>query len=774
MILATDLDGTFLGGKSLHKQQLYRLIRKDKSIRLIFVTGRGLETVIPLLNDPIIPNPDFIICDVGATVVNGHTLEAIEPLQNDIEKNWPGRIKILECLGDLPGLRYQEVPQQRRSSFYTDDVNLIETVRAKVAEIDCEVIYSAGKFLDVLPKGVNKGSTLLSLVNYLKADAESVLVAGDTLNDLSMYQCGFKGVAVGKSELKLVEMVAEIPNILIARDAGAGGILEGIKSFERLSHYTSNIREEIKQLENTTSPQLVLMYHRFPYEVKTINGVAEQVAPKSPNGILPTLQNFFHNGRSGVWIAWEDVKTSGELLRNVYIDKEKYPNLMASRIGLTKGEVDIFYKSFAKEAFWPIIFSFTNKAKFNHHHWDHFVNINRLFAIKAAEQADYGAIVWIHDYNLWLVPGLLRELRSDLKIGFFHHTAFPAANTFNILPWRREIIGSLLQCDYIGFHIPRYVENFMDVVKSLFPVEVLEETNSAPRFLTYSTALGVQKMTTSIRVNNRVVKMGANPVGIQVDYIGEVLQLHGTLEKIKAMKQQTAGKKVVLSVERLDYVKGPLEKVLAFEQFLDDYPEFHGKIELVQICTPPAQGMKIYDKIQHDVEHAVGRINGKYSNMNWIPIRLILRSFPFEEIITYYAVADIAWITPLRDGLNLVAKEYIAVQGQIEGSAGVLILSEFAGAAVELHYAILTNPYDLQSLKDGLLQALTLSDSDKQMRMQRLYEQVTHYNIDFWANDFLRNLYPQNFDAPVENLAVKEQKESTRNMGELVEVGQLV
>lgn len=774
MILATDLDGTFLGGKSLHKQQLYRLIRKDKSIRLIFVTGRGLETVIPLLNDPIIPNPDFIICDVGATIVNGHTLEAIEPLQNEIEKHWPGRIKILECLGDLPGLQYQEVPQQRRCSFYTDDVNLIETVREKVAAIDCEVIYSAGKFLDVLPRGVNKGSSLISLVNYLKADAEDVLVAGDTLNDLSMFQCGYKGVAVGKSEAKLVEMVTAIPNTMIAKDEGAGGIIEAIKSFERLSHYAENIREEIKRLENTTSPQLVLMYHRFPYEVKTINGVAERVAPKSPNGILPTLQNFFHNGRSGVWIAWEDVKTSGELLRNVYIDKDKYPNLMASRIGLTKNEVDIFYKSFAKEAFWPIIFSFINQAKFNHHHWDHFVNINRLFAAKAAEQADYGAIVWIHDYNLWLVPGLLRALRPDLKIGFFHHTAFPAANTFNILPWRREIISSLLQCDYIGFHIPRYVENFVDVVKSLFPVEVLEETNAAPRFLTYSTALGVQKMTASIKTNNRVVKMGANPVGIQVDYIGKILKQDATLEKISAMRQQTAGKKVVLSVERLDYVKGPLEKVLAFEQFLDDYPEFHGKIELVQICTPPAQGMNIYDKIQHDVEHAVGRINGKYSSMDWIPIRLILRSFPFDEIITYYAVADIAWITPLRDGLNLVAKEYVAVQGQMEGSTGVLILSEFAGAAVELHYAILTNPYDLQSLKDGLLQALMLSDSDKQMRMQRLYEQVVHYNIDFWANDFLQNLYPKKSDIPVENNAAPEQKDIWKIVGQLVSTGQLV
>lgn len=413
---------------------------------------------------------------------------------------------------------------------------------------------------------------------------------------------------------------------------------------------------------------------------------------------------------------------------------------MASRIGITKKEIEIFYKSFSKEAFWPTIFSFIDKAKFNHHHWDHYVNINKLFAEKAAEQADHNAIVWIHDYNLWLVPGFLRELRPDVTIAFFHHTAFPSADTFNILPWRGEIIGSLLQCDYIGFHIPRYVENFVDVAKSLFPVTEVEKMNCAPRYLTYSTALGVQQMTTMIDTAQRKVKLGANPVGINVQYIQSLMQQASTLKKIKEIKNLFTNKKMIISVERLDYVKGPLEKVMAFEQFLHDYPEFHGKVELVNICTPPAQGMKIYEKTQHDLEHAVGRINGKYANMQWVPIRLFFRSFPFEEIISYYAAADIAWITPLRDGLNLVAKEYVAVQGQLPNAKGVLILSEFAGAAVELPYAVLTNPYDARSLKEGLVQALLMSEGDAQMRLQRLYEQVAYYDIDFWAKDFLDNL----------------------------------
>ena len=741
MLLATDLDGTFLGGKSLHKQQLYRIIRKNPGIRLVFVTGRGLESVIPLLNDPIIPNPDFIICDVGATIVNGHTLDAVDAIQGEIEKKWPGAINIQKHFDGVDWLRYQEVPQQRRCSFFLKDTSLLPQAKELADDINCDILYSAGKFLDILPKGVNKGSSLIKLIDHLQIDKDDVLVAGDTLNDLAMYECGFKGVTVGLSEQALLNATQDMKNVYHAETPGAGGIIEAMKHFDAFKTFIPEEKElNFKTGNADEEPQLIMMYHRFPYELKNVGGEIHRVPPKSPNGILPTLQSFFDKGRSGVWIAWEETPKSGEVLRNVYIDKERYPNLMASRIGLTKKEVDIFYKVFSKEAFWPTIFAFTDKAKFNHAHWDHFVKTNRLFAEKAAQQADYEAIVWIHDYNLWMVPGILRELRPDLRIGFFHHTAFPAANTFNILPWRREIIGSLLQCDYIGFHIPRYVENFVDVVKSLMPAKINNKVNCAPRFLTYSTALGVEQMTTELQLGNRSVYLGANPVGVNVDYIKSLMEKDKIRSKINALKKQTDGKQVILSVERLDYVKGPLEKVLAFEEFLKDYPEFHGKVELVNICTPPAQGMKVYEKIQHELEQAIGRINGRYAQLNWTPIHFFFRALPFEEVVTYYALADVAWITPLRDGLNLVAKEYIAAQGELDNSNGILILSEFAGAAVELQYALLTNPYDYRSLKDALLQALIMNPSERKMRMQRLYEHVTHYDIDFWADDFIGNL----------------------------------
>ncbi|RZK47175.1 MAG: glucosylglycerol-phosphate synthase, partial [Pedobacter sp.] len=238
----------------------------------------------------------------------------------------------------------------------------------------------------------------------------------------------------------------------------------------------------------------------------------------------------------------------------------------------------------------------------------------------------------------------------------------------------------------------------------------------------------------------RKVRLGAHPVGVNAKYIKEVMARTETQEAVDAIRKEMGSKQVILSVERLDYVKGPLEKIYAFQEFLEQYPEFHEKVVLVNICTPPAQGMKIYEKVQLELEQAIGKINGRYSTVTWTPIRFFFRSFRFEDVLQHYAVADIAWITPLRDGLNLVAKEYVAVQGQKTGNKGVLVLSEFAGASVELGYAVRTNPYDRKSLKESLLHALVMEQPEREMRMRRLYDSVAHYDIEHWGNSFLEQL----------------------------------
>lgn len=741
MLLATDLDGTFLGGKMEDRLRLYRLIKSNPQIQLVFVTGRGLESVLPLLSDPLIPAPDYIIADVGATLVNGHTLESIEPIQSEIEEKWPKTYAIRSEMEEIPELSYQRVPQQRRSSFYYGpdlDLALVQRVADKY---DCDIITSVDKYLDLLPRGVNKGTTLKKLIEFLDISDDQVMVAGDTLNDLALFQVGFGGVAVGRSESGLLDAIAKMTIAYQADVSGAGGILEYMASHAPFHRLLATEEKRSPKVKQRNTEQLVMVYHRLPFEKEVIGGKSIRVAPKSPNGIIPSLLGLFERGRSGLWIGEEVLQDENNIVPNQLVDEHKYPNLVAATIPLSKEDIDKFYRVFSKEAFWPTIFSFVDKAKFNHEDWDHYLRINKLFADRIAREADEGALVWIHEYNLWMVPSFLKMTRPDLKIGFFHHTAFPATDIFNIIPWRKDIIGSLLLCDFISFHIPRYVENFVDVVRSHTPIKVVDKIDVANRFLTYSCALGVDQMTKVIEVDGRQIRLGAQPVGVNCDHIKQILANESVKDRLNTLKdtKNSAGITRIISIERLDYVKGPLEKIQAFGEFLEEYPEFRGKVELVNICTPPSQGMTIYDEIRDQVNQAVGEINGKYATMNWNPIQYFYRALPFEEVVEQYTLSDIAWITPLRDGLNLVAKEYIATHGLMD-TAGVLILSEFAGASVELPYAILTNPYDRKSMKESLLKALVMEPGEAQVRARRLYEYIEHYDIHYWGRDFVKEL----------------------------------
>jgi glucosylglycerol-phosphate synthase len=335
-----------------------------------------------------------------------------------------------------------------------------------------------------------------------------------------------------------------------------------------------------------------------------------------------------------------------------------------------------------------------------------------------------------------MVPAFLRPLRPDLRIAFFHHTAFPSSDVFNILPWRRDIIGSLLQCDYVGFHIPRYVENFVDAVRSFAPVDLCGSVPCAPRFLTYGCALGVDTMTTAIEAGGRRVSLGAHPVGTDAALIGRIVATPQVQVQANAIRDYLGGAAGIVSIERLDYVKGTLEKLEAFERLLETHPEHIGKVTLLNIITPAAPGMEIYESLRVEVDRTVGRINGRFSTLDWVPVRYFYRSLPFEEVIAHYVACDLAWITPLRDGLNLVAKEFIAAK-KASGGTGVLILSEFAGAAVELHGALLTNPYEGHAMTSALHQALTMREDERAYRTARMAMIVAEHDVARWGDDFL-------------------------------------
>jgi len=738
ILIATDLDGTFLAGGNADRLRLYQTISAHPEIRLAYVTGRSLEAVLPLLSDPTLPSPDYLITDVGASICQGGSLQSIASLQSTIDQRWPGEQVVADALAGFTGLERQNVPQSRRCSFFCTPEDAADpALLAAVNALGCDLLYSGQHYLDVLPRGVSKGSSLSALVQWLGMDAEQVLVAGDTLNDLSLFDAGFKGVCVGGSEPALLAATEHRTRVLHATEAGCGGIIEALAWFGFLG--SRGLKAELQPPARPGGADLVIVYHRLPYEEYREDGKIKRRRPSSPNGVIPTLLSFFAGGRAGAWIAWSEHRPSDPPFEHhTAVDADRYPRLTAARVPLNKEQIDIFYKRFSKEAFWPTLHTFWERATFREDHWQVFLEVNRAFARQAAAEAAEHALVWIHDYNLWMVPAYLRELRPDLRIAFFHHTYFPSADVFNVVPWRRQIIGSLLQCDYVGFHIPRQVENFVDVARGVTPVRVLEREDCAPRFLTYGCAMGMERYSRAIGVNNRRVGLGAHPVGLDMQRVRNCLDQPEVQQRMAELRRDLEGVRLILSVERLDFTKGTLQKLDGYERMLEDNPELLGKVTLFTVCVPAAGEMQIYQELQNQIEQAVGRINGRFARVGWTPVQFFFRALPFEEVVGWYAMADVMWVTPLRDGLNLVAKEYVATQGLI-GGKGALVLSEFTGAAAELKGAILTNPHDIADLAATCYLGLNLSSSEAQARLRQMYAIVEHHDIRRWGNDFIKD-----------------------------------
>ena len=479
----------------------------------------------------------------------------------------------------------------------------------------------------------------------------------------------------------------------------------------------------------------VILYHREPYDEVIEDGKTYYREKKSPNGILPTIKSFFASAEQSTWIAWKQINPKQKNSFKERMSFEGNENGTVRRIPLSAEQVKNFYHVTSKEAFWPILHSFPWQFTYESSDWENFQDINKRFADAACEDAADDALIWIHDYNLWLTPYYIRQQRPNAKIVFFHHTPFPGPDAFNVLPWREEIVESILCCDVCGFHIPRYVENFVAIAQGLCDIEVVERKPVAKEFTPRGTALAVPEMTTQVRYKGQLVHLGAFPVGTNVDYIRSVVEKPSVKKRVEEIRSEMGGERqLIVSAGRVDYVKGTKEMLLCYERLLTRRPELQGKINFVVAVAKPATGMRIYKTAQSEIERLVGKINGRFAKLSWTPILLFTSALPFEEIMALYAAADIAWITPLRDGLNLVGKEFVVAKG---GEDGVLVFSEFAGAAVELPDAVLTNPYADSSMDKAIDQALAMEPAERKQRMARMYDAVKAYDVDRWADELL-------------------------------------
>ena len=454
--------------------------------------------------------------------------------------------------------------------------------------------------------------------------------------------------------------------------------------------------------------EMVVVANRLPFDLeKQPDGSTR--ARQAPGGLVTALAPILSR-REGAWIGWPGSP-------DVEVEATTADGLTLQPISLSATEVDDYYEGFSNATLWPLYHDAVAPSEFHRPWWDAYRTVNDRFARRAADVAAPNATVWIHDYQLQLVPQMLRRLRPDVRIGFFLHIPFPPAELFNRLPWRRQILTGLLGADLIGFQLPGGTRNFVRLAKSLLDVP------TSGGLLSY---------------DGRSIRAGAFPISIDSaaqSALAATPDVHDAARQLRADLGNPA--KIILGVDRLDYTKGIDVRLRAFRELLAAKDPSVDDAVMVQIATPSRERLDSYIKMREGIERQVGSLNGDFGRIGRPAVHYLHQSLPREELAAFYVAADVMTVTPLRDGMNLVAKEYVACR--VDGG-GVLLLSEFTGAARELRAALQVNPYDTDGVKDGLRAALSMSTVAARRQMRSLRRQVLTHDVDRWAAAFLSAL----------------------------------
>ncbi len=466
----------------------------------------------------------------------------------------------------------------------------------------------------------------------------------------------------------------------------------------------------------TNSGRLVVVSNRLPFTLKqTPDGWA---ATPSAGGLATAMEPLLAR-TGGIWIGWSGEATGAEA------DEQRQQLLAewAARKGFHAVELSAeiahgFYEGFSNQSLWSLFHSFPFLLKFAPEYWRAYVAANQRFCAVVLKHLQPGDTIWIHDYQLMLLPAMLRQAAPDACIGFFLHIPFPASDVFRLLPRREEVLRGLLGADYLAFHTYGYLQNFR---------------TSAHRILGSPSALD------KIEVAGHTTRLDALPIGIAPAEFTKLLDDDAeTKQYLVELRERYREQRILLGVDRLDYTKGIPERLRTFRRLLEQQPDLQGTVVLIQVAVPSREGISMYQDLRQEVDELIGQINGDFSTPDWTPVVYIRRALPRPELAALYAAAAVAIVTPLRDGLNLVAKEFVACQ---RGQGGVLVLSEFAGAAAEMGEAYHVNPYDEEHTAQTIADALAASDeADQHERMRRLYQRVTDNNVFAWADRFLTNL----------------------------------
>lgn len=454
----------------------------------------------------------------------------------------------------------------------------------------------------------------------------------------------------------------------------------------------------------------IIVSNRLPVKITEQDG--QLLFRTSEGGLATGLGSVFQGGHS-VWIGWPGMEVPEEQQKNVTTQLNEQSLIP---VYLSKEEITQYYEGFSNEILWPVFHYMSTYARYESIYWDFYQQVNEKFKAVITQVAQPGDTIWIHDYQLLLLPGLLRTAMPDITIGFFQHIPFPSYELFRLLPWRSELLNGMLGADLVGFHTYDDARHFL---------------SSASRILQ------VQSSSNTLLYNGRSIVVESFPMGIDSAKFESLIHNEKVQENIQHLRETFGNVHIILSIDRLDYSKGILQRLQAFDLFLQEHTEYKEKVSLYMIVVPSRDTVTQYRELRDEIDKLAGNINARYRTNNWTPVNYFYRSFPLETLSALFQFADICLVTPMRDGMNLVCKEYVASRVNDDG---VLILSEMAGASKELIDAIIVNPNNVVQMSQAIVAALNMPLPEQKRRMKQMRELVSKYNVANWVKVFMERL----------------------------------
>ena len=467
----------------------------------------------------------------------------------------------------------------------------------------------------------------------------------------------------------------------------------------------------------------VVVANRLPVDLERLPD-GSTTWKRSPGGLVTALEPLLRR-RRGAWVGWPGVVDDGDVDSDEDGADEPLFNedLRLIPVRLSTEDVAEYYEGFSNATLWPLYHDVIVDPIYHREWWESYVDVNRRFADVASHAAAENGTVWVQDYQLQLVPKMLRTLRPDLTIGFFLHIPFPPVELFMQIPWRTEIIEGLLGADLVGFHLTGGAQNFLFLCRKLLGA------------ITSRGSVGVRSRCGEVAQESHTVRVGAFPISIDSAALDRAARARGIKRRACEIRSELGNPhKILLGVDRLDYTKGIDVRLKAFSELLAEGRVKRDETVLVQLATPSRERVESYQVLRNDIERQVGHINGEFGEVGHPVVHYLHRPVSRDELVAFYVASDVMLVTPLRDGMNLVAKEYVACRSDL---GGALVLSEFTGAAAELRQAYLVNPHDLDGVKDTIEAALNQSAEEGRQRMRALRRQVLVHDVDRWARSFL-------------------------------------